>query len=131
MDLVAMLTEKLGISSDQAEQGAGLIFAKAKEHLEGPDFEKIKGAVPDMDSLLGKAPDAEPSEAGGLMGMVGGAAEKFGLGNIGAMAEMTAGLGKLGIDADKLPTMVSTILEFVESKVGVDAKAIVEKFLKP
>ena len=131
MDLIGMLTDKLGISSEQAEQGAGLVFSKAKEHLDGADFEKIKDAVPDMDSLLGKAPEAEPSEAGGLMGLVGGAAEKFGLGNVGAMAEMSAGLGKLGIGADKLPTMVSTILEFIEGKLGVDAKAIVEKFLKP
>ena len=131
MDLIQLLTEKMGVSSDQAEQGAGLIFSKAKEHL-GGDFGKLRGAVPDMDALLEKAPAADAEKSGGgLMGMVGGAASKFGLGNIGDMADMAAGFDKIGLGSDKLPEFATTVLAFLEEKLGVDAKSLVEKFLKP
>ena len=135
MDLIELLTEKMGIDKSQAEQGAGLVFAKAKEHL-GGDFEKLRGAVPDMDALLEKAPAADATEdsgggGGGLMGMIGGAAEKFGLDNVGDMADMAAGFDKIGIGGGQLPAFATTLLGFLEEKLGVDAKALVEKFLKP
>ena len=132
MDLIELLTEKMGIDRGQAEQGAGLIFSKAKEHL-GGDFDKLRGAVPDMDALLEKAPAADAAEqgGGGLMGMIGGAAEKFGLGNVGDMADMAAGFDKIGLGGAQLPAFATTMLGFLEEKLGVDAKQLVEKFLKP
>ena len=131
MDLIALLTEKMGIPAEQAEQGAGLIFSKAKEHL-GGDFDKLRDAVPDMDGLIDKAPAADAaSEGGGLMGMLGGAADKLGLDNVSDMADMAAGFDKIGLGGDQLPAFATTVLGFLEEKLGVDAKALVEKFLKP
>ena len=132
MDLIALLTEKMGIPAEQAEQGAGLIFSKAKEHL-GGDFDKLRDAVPDMDGLIDKAPsaDATAEGGGGLMGMLGGAADKLGLDNISDMADMSAGFDKIGLGADQLPAFATTVLGFLEEKLGVDARSLVEKFLKP
>ena len=38
MDLLQMLTSQLGVTQDQAEGGAGLLFKMAKEKLGSDDF---------------------------------------------------------------------------------------------
>lgn len=130
MDLVKILTEQLNISSDQAEQGAGMLFSKLKDGLDTDDFSKIAGAIPGLDDLIGKAPAADASESGGLMGMIGGAASKLGMGNVGDMADLVTGFDKLGLDASQLKGFVTVVLQFLEDRLGVDAKALVEKYLQ-
>ena len=133
MDLVKLLAERIGIDETQARQGAGMVFSKAKEQLDGGDFEKLKGFVPDVDGMIDDAPeaDAEASGGGGLMGMVSGAASKFGMGGLASAADLSAGFSKIGISADKLGPFLTTILEFIEEKGGPQARAMVEKFVKP
>ena len=131
MDLINLLTQQLGIDEPQARGGAGMLFQKAKEQLDGGDFEKLKSYVPDVDSLIGDAPEADAEESGGLMGMVGSAASKFGLGGVGSIADLAAGFGKLGIPTDKLGDFASIVLNFIEEKGGADARQMIEKFLKP
>lgn len=130
MDLIQMLTEKLGVSSEQAEQGAGMLFKKVKENLGDGDFSKIAGAIPNVESLIGSAPEADASSSGGLMGMLGGAASKLGMGNVSDIADLTAGFDKIGLDASQLKDFAATVLQFIEDKLGVDGRALIEKYLK-
>lgn len=130
-ELIEMLTSRLGVEEGQAKQGAGLLFSKAKEQLGESDFAKLASHVPGIDTLLGEAPEAEAAQAGGLMGMLGGAAEKFGLGGVGSIADIAAGFSKIGIPTDKLTDFASVVLEFIEKQGGTDARAMIEKFLKP
>ena len=131
MELVQMLTERLGIDESTARQGAGMLFGKAKESLDGGDFDKLKEYVPDIDSMMDEAPEAEAEGSGGLAGMLGGAASKLGMGGIGDIADLTAGFGKIGLSADKIGPFVTGILEFIEDKGGPQARAMIEKFIKP
>lgn len=130
MDLIKILTERLGVSTEQAEQGAGMLFQKVKENLSDGDFSKVASAVPGVEQLIGKAPAAEASESGGLMGMLGGVASNLGMGNVSDIADLTAGFDKIGLDAGQLKEFAATILEFVESKLGIDGKALIEKVLQ-
>ena len=52
MDLVSSLTDKLGVSSEQATGGAGAIFGYAKDNLDADDFASIAEGIPGMDGLL-------------------------------------------------------------------------------
>ena len=135
MDLIKMVTEQVGVDESQARQGAGMLFGKAKEQLDDGSFAKLKEYVPDVDSLMDEAPEAEAEDAagggGGLMGMLGGAASKMGLGGISGMADLAGGFSKIGVSADKIGPFVTTVLEFIESKGGPQARALVEKFIKP
>jgi hypothetical protein len=54
--LTDTLVQKLGISSEQAQGGAGAIFQLAKAKLDAGQFAVLSKAVPEMDSLLSKAP---------------------------------------------------------------------------
>ena len=131
MELINLLTEKLGLDESQARGGAGLLLSKAKDALDGGSFDQIKSAIPEAESLIGDAPDAEAEGSGGLMGMVGSAASKFGLGGVADIADISAGFDKLGIPTDKLGDFATIVLDFIESKGGAGARQMVEKFLKP
>ena len=64
-ELVKALVSQLGVTSDQATKGAGLLFKAAKERL-GGDFSKIEQALPDVARLIQKAPSESSSSAGGI-----------------------------------------------------------------
>lgn len=129
MDLVQLLSERLGVSPEQAAQGAGMIFQKAKEKLSAGDFAKVADAIPGLEGMIDKAPSPESAKAGGLMGMLGSAASQFGMGQVGDLADLTAGFQKIGLDASNLQGFAKTILEFVERKLGPEAKAMIAKLL--
>ena len=130
MDLIQMLTSQLGIDESQARQGTGTLLAKAKETLDVGDFDQLKGVIPGADAMLDEAPVETEGGGGGLMGMVSGAASKFGLGGVADLASFGDALGKVGIPADKVTGFLTTIVQFVESQGGAGAKALLEKFIK-
>ena len=138
-ELITQLTSSLGISDEQAEGGAGAIFAMAKEKLGDADFSSLTDAVGDVDGLIEKAPDAgdevEDAGAGGLLGGLGGLTSKLGgaggmLGNLGGVAALTGTFSKLGISPDKLGGFVEVITNFVKEKGGGTVSALLGKFMK-
>ena len=108
--LVSMLTDKTGVSEEQAAGGAGAIFDYAKDNLSADDFASISEGVPDMDSLLSAAPKTEDSSA---MGKLGGMLGDKG-GSMGGLADLAGSFESLGLD----PEMVSQFLPIVEQYVG-------------
>ena len=54
--LTDTLVKKLSISNEQAQGGAGALFQLAKSNLDAGQFAALSKAVPEMDSLLSKAP---------------------------------------------------------------------------
>jgi hypothetical protein len=65
MELIDHLTKNLGVSKDQAEGGAGLLFKQAKENLSGADFAKLSKVVPGFDKLINAAPASDAPATGG------------------------------------------------------------------
>ena len=110
MDLIGSLTDKLGVSTEQATGGAGAIFGYAKDNLDTDDFASIAQGIGGMDGLLSAAPEADSgSTLGKVGGMLGGSKSK-----LGGLASLTSSFESLGID----PHMVSQFLPVVYDYVG-------------
>lgn len=130
MDLIEKLTEQLNISPEQAKEGTGVLFQKVQERLSSEDFSQIAGQIPGLGDFMSQAPKPDSADSGGLMGMLGGAASSLGLDGVGDIADLAAGFKKIGLDASQLSGFVSTVLQFVEDRLGVDARSMLEEYLK-
>ena len=113
-ELVNLLTQKLGVTQEQAKGGAGAIFSTAKEKLSAEDFSKVENAVPGMDDLLQAAP-----KAGGLSSLFGG----------GGMGDLASAFSKLGLSPDMIGQFTPVILDYVESKGGATVRNILQGVL--
>ena len=127
MEILNVLTEQLGITDEQAKGGAGAIFSMVKEKLGDGDFSKIAEVVPEMDDLLGAAP-----ESGGLAGAIGGLASKFGGGaeKLGGLASLAGAFKDLGLDSEMVGKFIPIILSFVQSKGGDSVKDLLGGILE-
>lgn len=125
MDLLNMLTSQLGIKEEQAAGGAGMIFNLAKDKL-GGDFSQISNAIPDVNGLMDKTPEAD----GGLMGAIGGIASSLGADSLGNLASLASGFSKLDLDAGMITKFVPIVLEFVKDKAGSGVMDLLGKVLK-
>ncbi|MEM9185532.1 MAG: DUF2780 domain-containing protein [Planctomycetota bacterium] len=139
MELIEQLVSQLGVSTEQAEGGAGALFKVAQEKLGADDFSQVSNLIPGLDDLIGKAPDADapnPAEgdAGGLLGVVGDLAKKAGFGDaadkLGDLAGLTAVFDKLGLDAGMMTKFASAVMEFLKSKGGAQVVTILQGVLK-
>lgn len=136
MQLIDDLVSQLGVSNEQAEGGAGLLFQLAKEKLGGDDFAQVAGLIPGIDDLIGKAPsaEAEASQGGSILGAIGGVAESLGLGDIadklGDLAEVAGGFSKLDLDTDMISKFATLILGFVKEHGGEAVEAILKNVFK-
>ena len=128
MELIDQLTKNLGVSQDQAQGGAGLLFKLAKDKLGGGDFSKVSAAVPGIDSLI----SASPTGGGGALGGLGKLASGLGgtMGGLGSLASLAGGFSNLGLDSGMIGKFVPIILSFVQSKGGEGVKALLEKAFK-
>ena len=135
MQLIDNLVSELGVSNEQAEGGAGLLFQMAKEKLGSDDFSQVSNFIPGIDDLIGKAPAAEAEASqGGIMGAIGGVAESLGLGDIaeklGGLADLTGGFSKLDLDADMITKFVSLILGFLRENGGEAVEGLLKNVFK-
>ena len=133
-DLIEKLTSQLGINSEQAESGAGAVFAHAKENLDAEDFSQVSSSLGGLEDLIGKAPAKEDEGGGGLLGGLGGLAFKLGgdgaLGKLGGLASLGGVFSKLGIGTDQISSFVGVIIKFVKEKGGDTVSGILGKVLK-
>lgn len=125
MELLQLLTDNLGVSQEQAQGGAGLLFKMAKDKLGSGDFQQVADAVPGIDDLMGKAPSG-----GSTMGALGGLASSIGGGSLGNMAGLAAGFSQLNLDSGMITKFVPVILSFVQSKGGDGVKGLLASVFK-
>jgi len=131
LGLVNLLTSQLGVTTPQAEGGAGAIFEYAKGKMTPDDFAKVAGTVPNMDSLLAaapKAPEATPSEPtlsepglGDLSepGVLGGDGTLGGLaGKLGGLQGLSGSFGQLGLEPNMVGKVVPMVVDYVKSSGG-------------
>lgn len=122
-ELIAQLVKQLGVQENQAQGGAGLLFKLAKDKL-GGDFSKVSAALPGVDALISKAP-----QAGGVAGMLGGLASKLGAGGVGNLASIAGALGGLKLDMATIGKFIPVILNFAQSQGGKEVVALLSKVL--
>jgi len=126
MELVEQLVSATGVSSAQAEGGAGLLLGLLKQQLASGDFSKVADAVPGVDGLI----DAAPATGGGLGGLLGGVASALGGSELGNLATLAGGFDKLGLDAGMIGRFVPVLLSFLEAKGGGELVSLASRVLK-
>ncbi|MCP4695129.1 MAG: DUF2780 domain-containing protein [Desulfobacterales bacterium] len=125
-NLVGSLSEKLGVSPEQARGGAGAIFDAAKNALGDKDFNKVSDVIPEMDSLLGAAPKGGSGDMlGGVMKSLGGDAEK-----LAGAASLAGAFSDLGMDSGMIGQYMPIVLSVVESYGGDTVKNLLQSALE-
>lgn len=126
-ELIELLVKQLGVNSEQAKGGAGLLFKMAQGKL-GGDFSKIAQALPAVTDLI----KAAPAE-GGASKLLGGLASAIGGGKAGGLANLAAlagGFSQLKLDPGMVGKFVPVVLSFLQGKVGKDVAGLVAGVLK-
>src|SRR5882724_11145664 len=94
MDLVHQVAANLEIPADKAEKGIGAILMALRMTLDGETFKKVKHALPNSESLMGRA----------LMG--------------GARTGELAALAAAGYQKDDIPRLGRLVLEHLRPAIG-------------
>lgn len=114
--LVSILTDKLGVTTEQAAGGAGTIFKAAKDNMKKDDFAAMAAKVPEATSLLSKAPQIDDKKSNlikGASSLLGDTGSKVNSAN-----EIVEGFKKLGLGEDMVEKFTPVITDYVKEKAG-------------
>jgi len=114
--LTDTLVKKLGITSEQAQGGAGALFQLAKGKLDAEQFAELSKAVPEMNSLL----NAVPKQSGALSGLAGSVSSALGdsSNTYGNLAGLASTFKTLNLSPDMVDEFVPVVVDYVRTKGG-------------
>lgn len=112
MDLVQQVVANLEVEAGQAEKGVGAILMAMRMVVDKPTFEKIRAAVPNHESYMGRAL-MSGARTGEMIGVMGPAA-------------LLAGLAAAGFRKEDVPRLGRIVMEHLRPTVGTE---VVERFL--
>ena len=112
MDLVEQIVANLEVEPGQAEKGIGAILMAMRMTVDKPTFEKVRAAVPNLESYMGRAL-MSGARTGEMIGVAGPAA-------------LMAGLSAAGFRKEDVPRLGRIVLEHIRPTVGNEA---IDKFL--
>ncbi|HYX82240.1 MAG TPA: DUF2780 domain-containing protein [Gemmatimonadales bacterium] len=112
MDLVEQVVSNLDVEPGQAEKGIGAILMAMRMTVDKPTFEKVRLAVPNLESYMGRAL-MSGARTGEMIGVAGPAA-------------LMAGLSAAGFKQNDVPRLGRIVLEHIRPTVG---NAAIEQFL--
>ena len=115
LELVELLVKNMGITTQQAEGGAGSIFNAAKQNMDVEDFLKVITAMPEVEPLMAAVPKNEKG-LGSLEGISSMLSENIGA--VGKMAGLYDSLSNLGLSTDMAGQLISIILDYAKSNGG-------------
>jgi hypothetical protein len=113
MELVQQVVANLEVDAGQAEKGVGAILMAMRMVLDKPTFEKVRAAVPNHESYMGRALMSS-ARTGEMIGVVGPAA-------------LMAGLAAAGFTKEDVPRLGRIVLEHLRPALGNDT---IERFLE-
>ena len=111
--LTKLLTNQLGVTSNQAVGGVGSILSLAKERLSSMDFMTLSKLIPGADTYMKTAKD---------LGAV--------TGPIGDRAGLTSAFSRLGMGSDMVPKFTQILSDFVGKAGGQPASNLVMEAVK-
>jgi hypothetical protein len=120
-DLIGMLTSQLGVSEKQAAGGSGSLLSFAKDQMSSADFDVVSGALPDIDGLIGAAPDGGSSVLASGSSLLGGSSS--GLGDIAGVAST---FSDLGMSTDMVNQFVPVVLEYAQTAGSEQAMQLLQ-----
>ncbi|MGH8444255.1 MAG: DUF2780 domain-containing protein, partial [Solimonas sp.] len=114
-NIIGQLAGQFGVSPAQAESAAGSVFKLLQERAQAGDFQKLLGAVPQIQDWIAKADHApEAAGGGGLLGQLGGL---LGGGGGGGFGGVLAALQQSGLKPETLVQFVPALLEKLSAHV--------------
>jgi len=111
--LTGLLTNQLGVTSNQAMGGVGSILSLAKERLSGMDFTALTKLIPGADTYMKTARD---------LGAV--------TGPVGDRSGLTAAFSRLGMGSDMVPKFTQILSDFVGKAGGQPASNLLLQAVK-
>jgi hypothetical protein len=120
-DLIGMLTSQLGVSEQQASGGSGSLLSFAKDQMSSTDFDVVSGALPDIDGLIGAAPDGGSSVLESGSSLLGGSSS-----SLGDIAGVTSTFSDLGMSPDMASQFVPVVLEYAQSAGSEQAMQLLQ-----
>ena len=112
MDLVQQVVANLEVETGQAEKGVGAILMAMRMAVDRATFEKVRAAIPNHESYMGRAL-MSGARTGEMLGVMGPSA-------------LLAGLAAAGFHAEDVPRLGRIVMEHLRPAVGTD---VVERFL--
>lgn len=114
--LTETLVNKLGITTEQAQGGAGAIFETAKGKLDKEQFAKLSESVPEMETLL----NAVPKQSGSLGGLPDEVSAALGdeAKSYGDLAELASSFKELKLSPDMVDEFVPVVVDYVRTNGG-------------
>lgn len=100
--LIGLLSQRLGVTSVQAQSGAGALFQVAKNQMQANAFSQLSQAIPGMNGMLGAAPAIQGGYGGGL----------------GSMVSLASAFQQSGMSANMIQQFIPVILEYVKGSGG-------------
>ncbi len=125
VELTDLLTSMLGVSSKQAEGGAGAVFELAKQKLSDENFKSVAKAVPGIDTLMNAAPKGSSGSLGVITSMLGSDSN-----TVGGLAALAGSFKELGLSSDMVGKFTPVILDYVKGKGGSDVMNILKGVLE-
>jgi Protein of unknown function VcgC/VcgE (DUF2780) len=120
MELLPAITQNLGVTDQQASGGLGSLFQLAQNTLGEGDFSTLSDAVPNMQDLLGAAPEVSADAGTGDNGLVGNLLNTAGQysDTVKTANMVVQQFEALGLDPAMIPQYVQTINNFLQSTSG-------------
>ena len=113
-DLVATITEKLGIDASVVEKAIGIILKMLKDNGLDEKIAPILDMLPGAQDLINQAPAADESTSGGgLMAAVGGLMG-------GGLMATVGQLQGIGLDMNQSQDVAKELINYASDKVGSD-----------
>lgn len=111
--LTSLLTQQLGVTTNQATGGTGSVLSMAKEKLPSGDFSSLSKLIPGADSFMKSAQD--------LGAVTGPIKDKAGL---------EAAFSRLGMGNEMVPKFSQVLSDFVGKAGGEPAKNLLAMVMK-
>jgi hypothetical protein len=108
-----ILSNKLGVNSNQAQGGLGAMLTLAKEKLSGTEYGKIAGLIPDAAKYIDLA-----KKLGAVVGPLKN------------MAGLNKAFGKLGMNQETSSKFVPTVTDVLSGLGGDTVKGLLGKVFK-
>ena len=115
-ELIARVTQALGIDAGVAQQAIGAILGFLQKQAPEADFGKLLEALPGAEDAISAAPAAG---GGGLMGALGGLMGGSGGGVMGLVGQLQG----LGLDMNSVQGLGEQFFTYAKEQVGEETVA--------
>ena len=125
MQIVEHLVQELGVSTKQAEGGAGLLLGLVQQRLSPEEFVRVADTIPAISDVIGKAPRLVGGPPGPLQAML-----SSWFGGLGTKGGLAVGFEKLGCERTQIAEFSERLIRFFDEKGGEEVATLLRNALR-